>query len=121
MSHRRYAVVGAGHRVVQALLLLVRRQRRREEEELQVAVLHLGQVGRYCLSYPNVSADAFQNGVFFWPELAVRHLADRPESLFVPGAALSNPYVEAAKWCAVLAIAVWLTVAQVAAVYAELA
>lgn len=80
-----------------------------------LAGLYLVQVGRYLVNYPNASPNPFRIGVFFWPELAARHMGELTNNSFIPGYDLSNAYAEALKWCVVLAIAVWLSVAQLAA------
>jgi hypothetical protein len=98
------------------------------------SLLYLAQVARYCLvfgylassSWYVASRDLFQYAVFFRPEFLVGPIASFPvgttlqTSAFTfgatpsgsPGAAL---VVEAVKWCAVLSVAVWLSIAQVAA------
>jgi hypothetical protein len=78
------------------------------------ALMHLAQVGRYCLTYSisTSSDDIFHYQVYFWPALLVGNSAGYPSRLNVSGSALFAFWVEAAKWCIVLAIAVWLSIAQ---------
>jgi hypothetical protein len=80
------------------------------------SLMHLAQVARYYLGFWGVpSADVFRYGVYFWPELLVTRVAGLPAPFGVSGSAIGAAWVEAAKWCVVLAIAVWLSVAQLAA------
>ncbi len=53
--------------------------------------------------------------LYFWPELLVGHLANLRFGLNLSGWELIEFLVEAAKWCIVLAIAIWLSIAQLAA------
>jgi hypothetical protein len=48
------------------------------------------------------------------PELLIRSFFGFPASIFATGTA-TQFFIEAAKWCIVFTIAVWLTIAQVAA------
>ncbi len=80
------------------------------------AVMHLAQAGRYGLGFSNVSpADVDRYAVYFSPELLVGVIARLATGQPVPGSVLGASFVDAAKWCIVLAIAVWLTVARLAA------
>jgi hypothetical protein len=80
------------------------------------SLMHLAQAGRYCISQPRwVPADYFLYLLYFSPELLVRGIADLPPGWRANGSTLGALFVEAAKWCIVLAIAVWLTIAQRAA------
>jgi hypothetical protein len=85
------------------------------------SLMHLAQVGRYCVGYWGVAfwpvppSDLFRYGGYFWPELPVRRVAGLPDPFGVSGATLAAVLVETAKWFIVLAIAVWLSVAQLAA------
>jgi hypothetical protein len=96
------------------------------------ALIYLAQAGRYFVAFGFAPvADLLPYGVYFRPELLVRHVAGLP-----PGPGVSGPagaffagvagspgwpatagafVVEAAKWCCVLAIATWLTIARLAA------
>jgi hypothetical protein len=72
--------------------------------------------GQYGLGFVGVmSSELFRYRIFFWPELLASPLAG---PLPTPGSNVSGAaaavVVEALKWCIVLAIAVWLTVAQIA-------
>ena len=74
------------------------------------ALMHLGQVVQYCLGFSGAgAAEVFRYGVYFWPDLLVRHIAE------LSGAGLAAGLVEVSKWGVVLAIAVWMSVAQVVA------
>ena len=80
------------------------------------ALVHVAQAGRYCAGRSYVrSTDVSYYAVYFWPELLVRGVggfsAGPGGSGSVPGAA----FVEAAKWCSILAAAVWLSVARLTA------
>jgi hypothetical protein len=80
------------------------------------SVLHLLQAGWYCLGFSSAQVEAlFPYGVYFRPQ----QLAEYPAMLLISPAGWGLPrvgfVVEAAKWCAVLAIAVWLTTAQIKA------
>jgi hypothetical protein len=80
------------------------------------SLMHLGQVGEYCLTYSRAtSADVFLYRAYFWPQPLVNQFAYFPMFHFVSASALGDFVVEATKWCIVLAIAIWLTIAQVAA------
>ena len=76
------------------------------------SLMHLAQVGRYCLGFSGAtSADFFNYEVYFRPQV-LEGMAGVP---FMPRASGSEIFVEAAKWCIVLGIAVWLSIAQLAA------
>jgi hypothetical protein len=80
------------------------------------SLMHLAQIGRYWLGDSSVtSADVYSLAVYFRPEVPVRHFAGVPTYSNASGSVLDVFVVEAAKWGVVLAIAVWLTVARVAA------
>jgi hypothetical protein len=80
------------------------------------ALMHLAQIGRYYVGFLGVpSADVLRYGVYFWPELPVRRIAGLPAPFGVSGSGLGAGLVEAAKWCTVLAIALWLSIARLAA------
>jgi hypothetical protein len=92
------------------------------------ALVYLAQVARYCLGITYLNPrDLFQYGVYFRPELLVTSIAAFPFGAMLQvalpypaGVTLTRPEpgalaVEAVKWCTVLAIAVWLTTAQLAA------
>ena len=79
------------------------------------ALMHLAQAGRYLVAFGFApTADLFPYGAYFWPEVLVTRLAGLPPGPGVPGTAL-GAVVEAVKWCSVFSIAVWLTVARIAA------
>lgn len=76
------------------------------------SLMHLAQAVRYSLGFSGVTSENVSHyELYFWPVLLVSNLAALPSGLNVSSALL----VEAAKWCIVLAIAVWLTIAQLAA------
>jgi hypothetical protein len=80
------------------------------------ALWYVFRAGQYCLGFVGVaSSELFRYRIYFWPELLTTALAGGQPTpgLNVSGAA-GAVVVEAMKWCIVLAIAVWLTVAQFA-------
>ena len=80
------------------------------------AVLHLALAGRYALGLSNASpADVDRYQVYFSPGLLVGAIARIRLGQPVPESVLAAFFVEAAKWCIVLATAVWLTIARVTA------
>jgi hypothetical protein len=93
------------------------------------SLVYLAQVGRYCLGITYLApGDLFQYEIYFRPELLVSPIAAFPfganlQTVALPlpaGVILSRPgpgalIVEAVKWCVVLAVAVWLSIAQLAA------
>jgi hypothetical protein len=81
------------------------------------ALMHLAHAGWYWLGFPRApSADVLHYGVYFWPDLLVSNVADLPPDPSVSGSGLGAFLVEAAKWCIVLAIALWLSIARFAAI-----
>jgi hypothetical protein len=81
------------------------------------ALWNVFRAGQYCLGFVGVmSSELFRYRIYFWPELLTAALAGGQPApgLSVSGAA-GAVVVEAIKWCIVLAIAVWLSVAQLAA------
>jgi hypothetical protein len=84
------------------------------------SLLHLAQAGRYCLGFPGgPPSEFYRYEQYFCPQLLVGRIAGLPTGLAgVPGvnmpASLLSAFVEAAKWCIVLAIALWLTIARFA-------
>lgn len=80
------------------------------------ALMHVSQVARYFVGMSSwTPADVSYYGVYFCPEALVRPLAVFSAGLGISGSAIWDFWVEAAKWCIMLVIAVWLSVAQVAA------
>jgi hypothetical protein len=78
------------------------------------ALLHLAQAGRYFVGLSSgTSADVFRYRAFFWSEILF-HIDGRLAGLGMSTAAPGDYFVEAAKWCIVLAIAVWLSIARLA-------
>ena len=79
------------------------------------ALVHIAQAGRYAVGSSAVNpATQFQYAVYFCPELPLSRIAALPFRPGVSGSA-GAAFVEAVKWCSVLAIAVWLTAARFAA------
>ncbi len=84
------------------------------------SLIQLAQAGRCCYS---LGVSSFPSGnyfcfyaFYFSPALLVGHVADVPVWPYhMPGSEPIAFLVEAAKWCIVLAIALWLTIAQLAA------
>src|SRR5262245_4678688 len=80
------------------------------------ALMHMVQVGLYCAGMSKVlSAELFAYGIYFSPQLLVDHMAGRQTFQYAEGTPLGAFLVEAAKWAIVLAIAVWLSIAQLTA------
>jgi hypothetical protein len=78
------------------------------------AVMHLSQTVRYCLGFLTAGAsDVFHYWLYFWPDVLVISIENLTSGAYVsePGAFV----MEATKWSIVLAIAVWLSIAQIAA------
>ena len=81
-----------------------------------LAVVNLAQAIRYCLgSARAASADVSAQGLFFWPGAYVGYVANTLgfDVYFSPPGVVV--VAEAVKWCVVLLIAMWLSVAQAAA------
>jgi hypothetical protein len=80
------------------------------------SVMHLGEVGLYCLGWSGVTLeDVYALAVYFRLGLLLR---PRYSLWMYPngsGWSTTAFAVEAAKWCIVVAIAIWLSVAQLAA------
>jgi hypothetical protein len=78
------------------------------------ALAYLVQAGRYGLGFARTNPwDTTLPGGFFWPTPLVGRVANAfgfHEFAATPGVV----FVEAVKWCTVLAIAMWLTLAQLA-------
>ena len=74
------------------------------------SLMNLFQVVRYWLG--DISAnDVLPYGVYFWPALIVRGVMEFSSGMRVSGLAVA----EILKWCIVLVIAVWLSIAQIGA------
>ena len=79
------------------------------------ALVHLAEVWRYCLGFSSgTSEDVFRYALYFWPQVLVNKFDDRWTAVYAAGSPMAFS-VEVAKWCVVLAIAVWLSIAQVTA------
>ena len=79
------------------------------------ALMYLGQAAGYRLSSGTTSPDVLRYGIYFRPDLLAKGIADLPSGPNVSGPAFTPFLGEAAKWCVVLGIAVWLSVAQLTA------
>jgi hypothetical protein len=80
-----------------------------------VALMHIGQAAWFCLRLPGVTSnDVYLLETYFRPDLLVRYIAGVPVGWGVPVSGKEFA-VEVLKWCSVLAIAVWLSIAQFAA------
>jgi hypothetical protein len=82
------------------------------------ALMHLLQAGRYWVAtrfwigmQGLTPADLYLYSVYFSPAMLVSPIAGLPPGVGVPGS-LVAVCVEVVKWCTVLAIAVWLSIAQ---------
>ena len=79
------------------------------------SLMHLAQAAIYSLGISIVTSEGiYLLGTYFRPVLLVGYLAGASQGWTV-GAGLGAWFVEATKWCVVLAIAVWLSIAQFAA------
>lgn len=77
------------------------------------ALMHLAQAGWYY--FRPRSVDVFHYEIYFWPEFLAKTIADMRTGLSLSNVEINLFVVEAAKWCAVLGIAIWLSIAQLAA------
>ena len=76
------------------------------------SLIHLEQAATYCLYLSGLtSADVFYYLVYFRPQV----LEGIAGLWSVPRASGFEIFVEATKWCVILAIAIWLSIAQLAA------
>ncbi len=83
------------------------------------AIMHLSQVARYFLGVPGITFPVSNPGLFqyqwyFWPPALVSAIVNLPRPMLPPIIAIGD-LMELTKWSAALAIALWLTVAQIAA------
>jgi hypothetical protein len=80
------------------------------------ALIQLAQAARYGFGFSTMaSADFLNYGVYFRPELVLYHIHDPSGVTSLAAPELSAFLAEAAKWCLALAIALRLSVAQLAA------
>jgi hypothetical protein len=80
------------------------------------SLTNLARAGLSCLSISSLtSAEVLSLEVYFRPYLLVSYFAVVHRYLYVPGFELGAFLVEATKWCIVLAIAIWLSIVQLAA------
>jgi hypothetical protein len=76
------------------------------------ALMHLAQAAWYAIGFSNVTTrEVFRYGVYFSPAVLVHGIAELPAGL---AGSAADFFVEAGKWCVVLTIAVWLTLARLA-------
>jgi hypothetical protein len=78
------------------------------------SLVHLAQVAPFFLGI-STGTDFFHYAAYFWPEPVVGRIADPPAGRVAPGS-VGAFLAELVKWCVVLGIAVWLSVAQLAAI-----
>lgn len=77
------------------------------------ALLHLAQAVLHFVGLTGVPpSEIARHSIYFSPETLARYVAGQPVN--ISGWVLGAFIMEAIKWCAVLAIAVWLTVARLA-------
>lgn len=80
------------------------------------SLMHIAQAGQYCLGFSSAtSAEIYQYELYFRPDLPLGDIAALPEHLSVSELLFDGSFLEVAKWSIVLAIAVWLSIAQFAA------
>lgn len=80
------------------------------------SLMYVAQVGQYCFGLSGVtSTDLFRYRIYFWPELLIAELTGRQPAFWNVSGSVSAFVVEATKWCIVLAMAVWLTIARIVA------
>jgi hypothetical protein len=82
------------------------------------SLMHLAQAGRYFLGFSGLTLyDVSVHRFYFRPQLLVRYIARDADywGFWGPSVGRSAVVVEATKWCIVVAIAVWLSIAQFAA------
>jgi len=80
------------------------------------ALMHLGQAVQHGFQTSSpLSMDVLPYRVYFWPALLSENRGVWPDRLNVAGSARTAIFVEVVKWCAILCVAVWLTVARVMA------
>jgi hypothetical protein len=79
------------------------------------SLMHLMQAGLYGIGLSGMTPiEMSRDAVYFWPELLVKGVAELATIGTLTGFGREFA-VEAAKWCVVLAIVVWLSIAQFAA------
>jgi hypothetical protein len=75
--------------------------------------MHLGQAVRYYFGFSGVTSnDMYWLGEYFQPQVLVRYVIGTARDWYAPETSFISFNVEAAKWCIVFAIAVWLSTAQ---------
>lgn len=79
------------------------------------SLIHIAQAGLYCIGSSAVTLTALSHyGVYFRPSVFVGEIANLRVGLSVSGSEFIALVVEAAKWCTIFAIALWLTIARLA-------
>jgi hypothetical protein len=80
-----------------------------------LALIYLGQVVAYAVAHSrSTPTDVFAYEIYFRPQLPIRRIAGFPGRWWGPAPTLEESLVEGAKWCLVLTIAIWLSIAQLA-------
>jgi hypothetical protein len=80
------------------------------------SLAHLAQAGLYSLGIFSVDSEGvYHLWFYFRPQVLVGYISGAQVFWMGPGPGLSGFLVEATKWCIILAIAIWLTIAQFAA------
>jgi hypothetical protein len=79
------------------------------------SLMHLAQIGRFCLGFSNMnSTNVLDYGLYFRPALLIGNIASLRTGPDLSRSEFIDFVVEVAKWCIVLAIAVWLTIGRLA-------
>lgn len=79
------------------------------------SLIHLVQTGHYFLDPSSLKyLDSF-HGIYFRPGLLVAYMEGPAKNPFLPEIPVGTFAMEATKWCTVVAIAIWLSIGQVAA------
>ncbi|HVT88891.1 MAG TPA: hypothetical protein VHD56_08575 [Tepidisphaeraceae bacterium] len=81
------------------------------------ALINLVQAGRYWLGFSSSTSGSVLNyNVYFYPMLFARYFGDQKYLTYLTnmsGSEFSIFLIEATKWCIILTIAIWLTIAQI--------
>jgi hypothetical protein len=78
--------------------------------------LKLVQTARLALGVWTVTPNSvYVYGIYFWPQALAQYIWPTPPPMYyLPRVTLTAFLVEAIKWCIILTIAVWLSIAQLA-------
>jgi hypothetical protein len=79
------------------------------------ALMHIAQAGLYCLGGTGAVLTIIDYGAYFRPKVLVESIAAITRGAGISGQDQIASVVEAIKWFIVLTIAIWLSIAQVAA------